>query len=266
MAYKQTYIPNINIGAVRGWCLGYVDDTLSAPQIDRSYSAQIAYNRAVARGWLHGDYNFPTNVWVILFWSIDNGAQAGLGHVANAFIGDNGAMQIHDSEVHAGARSPYGSIQELLNWFASGSVRLTFLGWALGCDGVKILKSPQENVQEEAARKQAEAEAQQKAEEAEAQRQADEIEKKSIPMAECIVRVKDDFEQPFIKDSVFYWSPQTGFINIPDPAGYNYLDKINQQINGKILPRLYSTKGEPVHARLAQINGAVNVKTAKAIK
>lgn len=82
----------------------------------------------------------PRGLWSILFWSIDNGEYAGLGHVALVYVNDQGQMEIHDSEVHAGARQPYGSLQELANWFGSAGTQLTFLGWSIGVDGRQIIE------------------------------------------------------------------------------------------------------------------------------
>ena len=138
MTLRQTVNPNYGIGATRGWCLQYVDDAISAP--NRTYSAQAAYEAANARGWVRANTDMPRGLWSILFWSIDNGEYAGLGHVALVYVNDQGQMEIHDSEVHAGARQPYGSLQELANWFGSAGTRLTFLGWSIGVDGVQIVE------------------------------------------------------------------------------------------------------------------------------
>lgn len=139
MGYKQLITPKINIGATAGYCLGYVDNAIGATT-GRSYSAQIAYNNAKAKGWVTANQNYPRNVWFVMFWSIDNGAYAGLGHVALAFVDNAGNLQIHDSEVHRGARRPYGSLGELAGWFGSVGTRMTFLGWSIGCDGVKLIE------------------------------------------------------------------------------------------------------------------------------
>ena len=140
MAYKQLVTPNINIGATSGYCLGYVDNAIGAVYPYRSYSAQIAYEKAKVKGWVTNNQNFPKNVWFVLFWSIDNTAQQGLGHVALAYVSSNGNLQIHDSEVHSGARNPYGSLSELASWFGSGGIKLTYLGWSVGCDNVKLIE------------------------------------------------------------------------------------------------------------------------------
>ena len=138
MTLRQTVNPNYDIGATRGWCLQYVDNAISAP--NRTYSAQTAYESAKARGWVRANTDMPRGLWSVLFWSIDNGEYAGLGHVALVYVNNQGQMAIHDSEVHAGARQPYGSLQELANWFGSVGTRLTFLGWSIGVDGRQIIE------------------------------------------------------------------------------------------------------------------------------
>ena len=138
MAYIQLVEPNINIGARAGMCLGYVDNAVNAPK--RTATAQIAYETANGNGWVSANTEYPRNVWFVLFWSIDNNDYAGLGHVALAFVDDDGNMQIHDSEVHRGARQPYTSLAELAGWFGSVGTRLTYLGWSTGVDGVKLIE------------------------------------------------------------------------------------------------------------------------------
>lgn len=142
MSYKQLITPNINISATAGMCLEYVDNTINAT--DRTATAQIAYNTAKQKGWVRANQNYPKNVWFIMFWSIDNGDYRGQGHVALAYVGNDGAIQIHDSEVHRNAREPYKSLAEVANWFGSVGTRLTYLGWSEGVDGVKLIEETQE--------------------------------------------------------------------------------------------------------------------------
>ena len=137
MAYIQLIEPNINISARAGMCLEYVDNAVNAPK--RTATAQIAYETAKGNGWVSANTEYPRNVWFVLFWSIDNNDYEGLGHIALAFVDDDGNMQIHDSEVHRGARQPYTSLAELSSWFGSVGTRLTFLGWSIGVDGVQIV-------------------------------------------------------------------------------------------------------------------------------
>ena len=138
MAYIQLIEPNINISARAGMCLEYVDNAVNAPK--RTATAQIAYETAKSSGWVSDNSEYPRNVWFVLFWSIDNGDYAGLGHVALAFVDNNRNMQIHDSEVHRGARQPYTSLAELSSWFGSVGTRLTYLGWSIGVDGRQIIE------------------------------------------------------------------------------------------------------------------------------
>ena len=138
MAYIQLVEPNINISARAGMCLEYVDNAVNAPK--RTATAQISYETAKGNGWVSANTEYPKNVWFVLFWSIDNNDYAGLGHVALAFVDDDGNMQIHDSEVHRGARQPYTSLSDLSSWFGSVGTRLTYLGWSIGVDGRQIIE------------------------------------------------------------------------------------------------------------------------------
>ena len=142
MQYKQLVTPRIDISARAGMCLEYVDNTINATQ--RTYTAQIAYDTAKQKGWVHGNQNYPRGVWFVLFWSIDNGDYQGQGHVALAFVDNQGNMQMHDSEVHRGARQPYTTLSELANWFGSVGTRLTYLGWSIGVDGTILIEETQE--------------------------------------------------------------------------------------------------------------------------
>lgn len=137
MVYIQLVEPNIDISARAGMCLEYVDNAVNAPK--RTATAQIAYEKAKGNGWVSANTEYPKNVWFVLFWSIDNNDYAGLGHVALAFVDGDSNMQIHDSEVHRGARQPYTSLEELSAWFGSVGTRLTYLGWSVGVDGVQIV-------------------------------------------------------------------------------------------------------------------------------
>ena len=137
MVYIQLIEPNIDISARAGMCLEYVDNAVNAPK--RTATAQIAYETAKGNGWVSANAEYPRNVWFVIFWSIDNNDYAGLGHVALAYVDSDGNMQIHDSEVHRGARRPYTSLDELAGWFGSVGTRLTYLGWSIGVDGIQIV-------------------------------------------------------------------------------------------------------------------------------
>ena len=137
MTYIQLVEPNINISARPAMCLEYVDNAINAPQ--RTINAQVAHDIAKSKGWVTADQNYPRDMWFVMFWSIDNGPYIEQGHVALAYVGSDGSLQIHDSEVHRGARQPYTSLAELAGWFGSVGTRLTYLGWSIGVDGAKIV-------------------------------------------------------------------------------------------------------------------------------
>ena len=151
MAWKQLVQPNINISARAGMCLAYVDDAINATQ--RTYTAQIAHDTAKQKGWVRANQSYPRNVWFVMFWSINNGEYQGLGHVALAYVGNDGVLQIHDSEVHRGARQPYTTLSEVSNWFGSVGTRLTYLGWSIGVDGVKLIEETKEKQEKTKAKK-----------------------------------------------------------------------------------------------------------------
>ena len=137
--YKQLIMPLVASSAIASYCLLYVDNTINIPSQYRTANAQVAHDKAKEKNWVHANTDYPKNVWFVMFWSIDNGDYQGQGHVAIAFVDDNDNLQIHDSEVHRGAREPYASLEEVSNWFGSVGTRLTYLGWSEGVDGVKMI-------------------------------------------------------------------------------------------------------------------------------
>ena len=146
MTYIQLVEPNINISARPAMCLEYVDNAINAPQ--RTINAQVAHDIAKSKGWVTADQNYPRDMWFVMFWSIDNGPYIEQGHVALAYVGSDGSLQIHDSEVHRGARQPYTSLAEFAGWFGSVGTRLTYLGWSIGVDGRQIIEdyTPKQSV------------------------------------------------------------------------------------------------------------------------
>ena len=234
MAYRQLITPNIDIGAKAGWCLQYVDDALGAAQGNRSKTAQIAYEMAKENGMVKADQNYPRNVWFVMFWSIDNGEYAGQGHVALAYVDNNGSMQIHGSEVHRGARQPYTSLAEIAGWFGSVGTRLTYLGWSTGVDGVKLIEN--DGMAESSSRL------------------------KGKSKMECLVICRDDLGAPFLKGRVFFWSADAGFKYLEHPDDMKILDEISSYTIGKPMLRKDTSKAAPWHMRLAQVNGACDIK------
>lgn len=130
MAVRQIYEPNLNIGAQSGWCLQYVDDAISS--LTRSPNAQTAYLNELNAGRINTG-PAPVGVWVVGFLGFSRGQYAEDGHVFLMRKRADGSIEIHDSEVHSGARGIYNSIEELMNWM--GNYGPDYLGYSYCCDG-----------------------------------------------------------------------------------------------------------------------------------
>lgn len=130
MAVRQIYEPNLNIGAQSGWCLQYVDDAINS--LTRSPNAQTAYLNELNAGRINTG-PAPIGVWVIGFLGFSIGQYTEDGHVFLMRKREDGSIEIHDSEVHSGARGIYNSIEELMNWM--GNYAPDYLGYSYCCDG-----------------------------------------------------------------------------------------------------------------------------------
>jgi hypothetical protein len=130
MPVRQIYEPNLNIGARSGWCLQYVDDAISS--LTRSPNAQTAYLNELNAGRINTGHA-PVGVWVIGFLGFSRGQYTEDGHVFLMRKREDGSIEIHDSEVHSGARGIYNSIEELMNWM--GNYGPDYLGYSYCCDG-----------------------------------------------------------------------------------------------------------------------------------
>lgn len=133
MPVRQTYEPNLNVGAQSGWCLQYVDDAISS--LTRSPNAQTAYLNELNAGRINTG-PAPVGVWVIGFLGFSIGQYTEDGHVFLMRKRADGSIEIHDSEVHSGARGIYNSIEELMNWM--GNYGPDYLGYSYCCDGRRI--------------------------------------------------------------------------------------------------------------------------------
>lgn len=133
MPVRQTYNPNINVGSQRGWCLQYVDDAISS--LTRSPNAQTAYLNELNAGRINTG-PAPVGIWVVGFLGFSRGIYVDDGHVFLMRKRADGSIEIHDSEVHSGARGIYNSIEELMNWM--GNYAPDYLGFSYCCDGRRI--------------------------------------------------------------------------------------------------------------------------------
>ena len=130
MAVRQTYEPNLNVGAQSGWCLQYVDDAINS--LTRSPNAQTAYLNELNAGRINTG-SAPVGIWVVGFLGFSIGQYVDDGHVFLMRKREDGSIEIHDSEVHSGARGIYNSIEELMNWM--GNYGPDYLGYSYCCDG-----------------------------------------------------------------------------------------------------------------------------------
>lgn len=130
MPVRQIYEPNLNIGAQSGWCLQYVDDAISS--LTRSPNAQTAYLNELNAGRINTG-PAPVGIWVVGFLGFSRGQYVEDGHVFLMRKRADGSIEIHDSEVHSGARGIYNSIEELMNWM--GNYGPDYLGYSYRCDG-----------------------------------------------------------------------------------------------------------------------------------
>lgn len=140
---EQVITPNINTPSVAGMCQKYVDDAGGVPNSvpPRLGTAKAAYLQEQAAGRIRTD-NFPKDVWLIVWFSFSKGSYTypngttiyykDAWHVAwLRRTGDR--IEIHDSEVHRGARKPYTSLLEVEAWFAAYGAK--YAGWSASCSG-----------------------------------------------------------------------------------------------------------------------------------
>jgi hypothetical protein len=135
MGYYNVRTPNLAMPGAANLCLQWMNYTLNTPE--RSYSAQIAWNNAVQRGQAHTD-GLPSGIFVPVFWSINSGPNAGLGHVA-WYYQDRATREITvwDNCTAAGFWKPYKSLEEV----GAKLGNRTYLGWAESIEGTRVIDS-----------------------------------------------------------------------------------------------------------------------------
>lgn len=139
MAWKQKVSPNVNVPGYSGGCLAYVDDGVNPP--NRQPTAQMSWELAVRTGVAHKGEEPPLNVWVPVYYTIENGQWAGYGHVA-WFYSNGKDTLIYDSEFGCGNRTgPYSGGQELFNYMGW---QMSYLGWSEAVDGLRIVENVEE--------------------------------------------------------------------------------------------------------------------------
>lgn len=137
---EQTYHPNLNVKGYAGMCLQYVDDAGNAPM--RSGSARAAFDKEYNSGRIRTD-TIPENIWLVGWLDFTKGQYVAYGHVF-LFRRSGSTYEIHDSEVHRGARKPYTSLDEIIRWFGVYSPK--YIGWSTNCDGRQYAKAKEDEM------------------------------------------------------------------------------------------------------------------------
>lgn len=136
MTWKQKVTPNVNVPGYSGGCLAYVDDGVNPPE--RQPTAQVSWQYAVDTKVAHPGQEPPLNVWVPVYYTIENGPWKGYGHVA-WFYSDGKTTRIYDSEFGCKNRTgPYSGGQELFNYMGW---QMCYLGWSEMVDGLRIVEN-----------------------------------------------------------------------------------------------------------------------------
>ena len=128
MNYLQAITPNPDIPCKPGWCLAYVNQAFGPLPI-RYGRAIDAWNASATQ---HRDMMFPENVWVPVWFSLENEPA---GHVA---------LRAPDGSIYS-TSDPYGytphhhpSMADLLQTYARNNP-LTYLGWTEDVEGTPVI-------------------------------------------------------------------------------------------------------------------------------
>lgn len=148
--FKQVYEPAINTQAQPAMCLQYIDDAGNAP--NRSATAKAAFMKEHNAGRIRGD-ELPDKLWVVIWFEFTKGGYTypsgatvlykDAWHIAFARR-DGNTLQIHDSEVHSGARNPYNALAAVEAWF--GKYGTKYAGWSTNCDGRQYVNKEEEDM------------------------------------------------------------------------------------------------------------------------
>lgn len=128
--FKQSIAPNPNISCSPGWCLEYVRRTFGLGVVNPT--AISAWNASRTQ---HRDMNFPSGVWVPLWFQVRGVPE---GHVV--LRAPDGS--IYSTSDNSTVPHHHASLADLLAYYARGGVNartLTFLGWTEDVQGTPVL-------------------------------------------------------------------------------------------------------------------------------
>jgi len=135
----QLVTPNPNIPCEPGWCLKYVRQAFGAPAVEPSATA--GWHNAKFK---HEDYNFPNDVWVPLWFSIDTIPE---GHVV---------LRAPDGRIYSTStpgNTPYvhPNLEHLI-WYYGPRVEpqyqltLRYLGWSEDISNVRVVINEEDDM------------------------------------------------------------------------------------------------------------------------
>lgn len=133
MTYQQLVTPNPDIPCWPGMCLQYVRQAFDAPLVEPT--ATEGWNRAKYR---HTDYNFPSGVWIPLWFAIP-GIPA--GHVA--LMAPDGS--VYSTSDNSNTPHHHPSLDHLI-WYYGPRVEpqyqleLQYLGWSEDISRVRVVQ------------------------------------------------------------------------------------------------------------------------------
>jgi hypothetical protein len=126
---QQVITPNPNIPCKPGWCLMYVRQTFGLPA--RYASATEAWENSASQ---HRDRNFPSGVWVPVWYGID---REPLGHVV--LLAPDGS--VYSTSDNSTIPHHHPSLADLEDFYAGWGWPLTYRGWTEDVAGYPVIEA-----------------------------------------------------------------------------------------------------------------------------
>lgn len=125
--YAQTLPANPNIPCKPGWCLAYVNEVFGVPK--RFGSATAAWEASATK---HKDRNFPSNVWLPVWYGLANEPA---GHVV--LLAPDGSVFSTSDLGNVPHHHP--DLADLEAYYAYYGMPLTYRGWTEDVEGTRVI-------------------------------------------------------------------------------------------------------------------------------
>jgi hypothetical protein len=125
---QQVITPNPNIPCQPGWCLMYVRQTFGLPA--RYASATEAWENSASQ---HRDRNFPSGVWLPVWYGID---REPLGHVV--LLAPDGS--VYSTSDNSTIPHHHPNLADLEDFYAGWGWPLTYRGWTEDVAGYRVIE------------------------------------------------------------------------------------------------------------------------------